>query len=164
MNELTVIRHRVLAPIAGGAVSAKWYGQAIGKLLAKTIDLTSDDIRVALLKNTYTPDQDAHVFWSDVSAGTNEVTGTGYTANGVALTSKALTYDSATNKTTFGAANVSWTSATFTARYAVYYDRTPSTDATRPLLVYVDFGADVPVSVGSLLLDLSAGIATVTPA
>jgi hypothetical protein len=43
----------------------------------------------------------------------------------------------------FDAADASWSSATLTARYAVVYDSTPSTDATRPLIGLLDFGSDV---------------------
>jgi hypothetical protein len=40
-------------------------------------------------------------------------------------------------------ASVSWAASTITARYGVLYDSTPATDATRPLIGLVDFGADV---------------------
>lgn len=43
----------------------------------------------------------------------------------------------------FDAADASWSSATLTARYAVVYDSTPATDATRPLIGLLDFGSDV---------------------
>lgn len=39
--------------------------------------------------------------------------------------------------------------ATFTSRYLVLYDNTPATDATRPLIAYVDFVSDQPVSNGT---------------
>lgn len=39
-------------------------------------------------------------------------------------------------------ADISWASATITARYLVIYDATPATDATRPLLCWVDFTTD----------------------
>lgn len=41
------------------------------------------------------------------------------------------------------AADPSWASSTITARYAVIYDSTPGTDATRPLIALINFGADV---------------------
>ena len=44
--------------------------------------------------------------------------------------------------TRFDCADPSWSSATFTARYLVVYDNTPATDATRPLICYIDFGSD----------------------
>lgn len=43
----------------------------------------------------------------------------------------------------FDAADASWSSATLTARYAVVYDSTPATDATRPLIGLLDFGSNV---------------------
>ena len=51
-----------------------------------------------------------------------------------------------------GAATVSWASSTITARYAVIYDGTPGTDATRPLIGYINFGADVVSSSGTFTI------------
>lgn len=56
-----------------------------------------------------------------------------------------------------GAANVTWTSSTITARYALIYDNTPATN--KPLLGYVDFGADQSSSNGNFTITwASAGI------
>lgn len=144
------------------AVSAKWYGNAFGKAFNKEIDVDTDTIKVMLCTSTYTPDQDAHSYKSSV---TNEVTGTGYTAGGTTLGSVSVAYSAGTNTFTIDAADVSWASSTITARYAVIYDSTPATDATRPLLGYVDFGADVSSSGGSFdIVWDSAGIFTVTAA
>ncbi len=46
----------------------------------------------------------------------------------------------------FDADDVSWAAATLTTRYGVIYDRTPATDATRPLLMLVDFEATQSVT------------------
>jgi hypothetical protein len=63
----------------------------------------------------------------------------------------------------FDGADISWTSSTFTARYGIIYDSTPATDATRPLLGYVDFGADQSPSAGTLSITWDAtGIGAVT--
>ena len=50
------------------------------------IDLDTDTIKVALVTATYTPDQDLHEDFADL---TNEVVGTGYTAGGGALAAVA---------------------------------------------------------------------------
>ena len=47
------------------------------------------------------------------------------------------------------AADPSWPASTVTARYAVMYDRTPGTDATRPLLGLHDFGTDQSTNNGT---------------
>jgi hypothetical protein len=43
----------------------------------------------------------------------------------------------------FDAADVSWASSTVAARYGVIYDRTPGSDATRPLFALIDFDSTV---------------------
>lgn len=48
------------------------------------IDFDTDSFRMVLVGAGYTPDQLTDDTWSDISA--NEISGTGYTANGVALT------------------------------------------------------------------------------
>lgn len=122
------------------AVTAKLYGKFLTSLGNKEVNLTSDTLKVMLCTSTYTPDQDTHQYKSSV---TNEVTGTGYVATGATLGSVVLAYNAGTNKYNLDAADTSWTTSTITARYAVVYDSTPASDATRPLICYVDFGADV---------------------
>jgi hypothetical protein len=143
------------------AITAKMYGLCFKSAFNKEIDLDSDTIKVMLCTSSYTPNQDTHQYKSDV---TNEITGTGYTAGGATLGSPAVAYNTGTNVFNFDGADVSWTSATFTgARYAVVYDATPGSDATRPLISYVDFGADQNVTAGTFTLTWdSTGIVTVT--
>jgi hypothetical protein len=115
-----------------------------------------------LCTSTYSPNQDTHAYKSDV---TNEVSGTGYTAGGNTIGSVSVSYSGASNTFTMDGADVSWAASTITARYAVIYDGTPGSDATRPLLGYVDFGADVSSSGGSFdIVWDSAGILTITAA
>jgi hypothetical protein len=139
------------------------YGKLGLTVFNKETDFDSNTIKVALVTSSYTPNQDTHQYWSDVVA--NEASGTGYTAGGATLASKTITYDGATNKTTLDAADVSWAASTITARYAVVYDSTPATDATRPLYCYVDFGSNQNSSAGTFTISWSAsGIMTVTMA
>lgn len=147
------------------AVSTKWYANAVLQAMgsgsagnAPNIDYLSDSIKAMLVTSSYTFDQNAHVFKSDI---TNEISGTGYTATGVALASKTLAETALV--ITWDAADPAWTSSTFTARGCVIYDATPGSDATRPLLWFVDFGADVTVTAGTFTIVFNAsGIATLT--
>lgn len=144
------------------AVTAFWYGNAFLSAFNKEIDFNSDTIKVMLCTSSYTPNQDTHQYKSSV---TNEVTGTGYAAGGATISSPTLSYSGASNTLTLDGGDVSWPSSTITARYAVIYDSSPATDATRPLLAYVDFGVDVSSSGGTFSITWdSAGIATVTVA
>ena len=69
-------------------------------------------------------------------ATTNEVSGTGYTAGGVTLSSQAVAYDSSNNVAYFDAADPSWSSATITARGALIYNNSKSNAA----IAVLDFG------------------------
>lgn len=144
------------------AVTSKFYGKAFLSAFNKEIDLDSDTIKVMLCTSAYTPNQDTHQYKSSV---TNEVAGTGYTADGVTLGSPTVTYTGGSKTFMFDAADSSWSNSTITARYAVVYDATPGSDATRPLIAYVDFGADVSTTAGTFTITWdAAGIATVTVA
>lgn len=139
---------------------AKFYGKFFLSLANKEIDMDSDSIKVMLCTSSYTPDQDAHRYKSDV---TNEITGTGYTAGGAVLSSPASAYNGTTNLWSFDAADAQWTGATFTARVAVLYDSSPASDSTRPLIGYILFDADIPVTASTFTVVWDAtGIATVT--
>src|SRR4051812_27659487 len=122
------------------AVSAYMFGQALAKALNKEIAWLTDNVKVGLVKDTWVPSQDNNQYWADVVA--NEPAGTGYVSGGATLASKTLTYGSATNKTKLAAANSQWPASTIPARYAVIYDDAPATNATKPVLGYVDFGAN----------------------
>ena len=144
-------------------MASKLYGQFLSQALNKEIDWDTDTIKVALLSNAYTPDQDAHNYLDDVIA--NEVAGTGYTAGGNTLANKTNSYNSATNVITLDADDTTWSSSTITARYAVVYDATPATDATKPLIGYVDFGSDQSSSNGNFTITWDAtGIVRITVA
>lgn len=143
-------------------MASKMYGQMLAKALNKEIDWDSDTIKVMLVGSSYTPNQDTHVYKSDV---TGEVTGTGYTAGGATLTSKTITYDPATNVIVLDAADVTWANSTVTARYGVIYDDAGASDSTKPLLGYVDFGSDMSSSAGAFVLGWDAnGIIRITVA
>jgi len=144
------------------AITAKLYGGFLKSLANKEIDLDTDTLKVMLCTSAYTPDQDAHQYKSSV---TNEVSGTGYTAGGATLTGVTVTYTGATNTLTLDAADPSWASSTITARTAVIYDSTPATDATRPLIAYLQSDVDISSSGGAFTITFDAnGIATITAA
>jgi len=97
------------------AGAIKVYGAALERLLEGGIDLDTDTFVVTLHTSSYTPNQSTHGLWSDVSG--TEVSGAGYTGGGVVLAS--ITSNRSGLVVTFDAADVSWTSATITAKYAV---------------------------------------------
>lgn len=141
------------------AVTAFLYGSFPAKLANKEIDWDTDTVKVALCTSTYTPAQDTHDYFNDI---TNEVTGTGYTAGGATLASKTVNYTAGTNTTTFDAADVSWPSSTITARYAIIYVDTAGASSTDPLIGYVDFGENVSSSSGTFSITWdAAGIFTI---
>lgn len=144
------------------AVTGLLYGKAFLSLSNKEIDWAADAIKCGLTTSSYTPDQDAHDYWDDVD---NEVSGTGYTAGGVALTGLTSSYTAGTNKWAADANNAAWTTSTITARYAVVYDSTPGSASTNPLICYQNAGADVSTTAGTFTVAwAAAGIVEVTVA
>lgn len=139
---------------------ALMYSAVFAAAFNKEIDLIDDTIKVMLATSTYAPNQDTHDYKNDI---TNEVSGTGYTAGGATLANDTFNYTAGSNLWTYDADDVSWASATFTCRYAVVYDNTPATDATRPLIEYQDFTGDQTVTAGTFTIQWNAsGIFTIT--
>lgn len=142
---------------------SKLYGNFLKQALNKEIDWDSDTIKVALLSSSYTPNQDTHDYLDDVSS--YEVTGTGYTTGGITLASKTSTYDGTNNVIILDAADVTWSSSTITARYAVVYDDSGASAAAKPLIGYVDFGSDQSSTNGNFTITWdSTGIVRITVA
>ena len=78
---------------------------------------------------------------------TNEVSGTGYTAKGNALTSVTPALDSSTAVCDF--ADTSFTSASFTARGCLIFNDSATGD---PAVCAIDFGADKTVTSGTFTI------------
>ena len=77
----------------------------------------------------------------------NEVSGTGYTAKGNALTSVTPTLDSSTAVCDF--ADTSFTSASFTARGCLIFNDSATGD---PAVCAIDFGSDKTVTSGTFTI------------
>jgi len=87
---------------------------------------------------------------------TNEVSGTGYTATGAALTNidPSLPVSPGTTAIT-DFEDLTFSTATITARGAVIYNTTPNTTSlsvTNPAVVVLDFGADKTSTAGNFTI------------
>jgi hypothetical protein len=145
------------------AVTANWYGLGVSSQWGSApVNFASDTIKVALTTSSYTPNQDTHNFFSDV---TNELAASGgYSTGGVTLGTKNVGYDTASNEARLTAANSSWSSASFTTRNAIIYKST-GTNSTSLLMGYVQFGGDQTVSSGTFTIQWDAtGVLKVTAA
>lgn len=140
-------------------VTATLYGGFMESLANKQINLYNDTFHVMLLGSGYTP-SDAHRYQSDISA--QEITGTGYTAGGQALSGVGARY--ASNTLTFTANNISWgPDSTISAQYAAIVDVTPGAAASNPLIGYVNYGELVSDTNGTFEIDWNAaGIFQIT--
>lgn len=116
-----------------------------------------------MITSSYTPAQDTDSFWSTPQA--NEITGTGYSAGGVALAGKSIGGVTGSHEIPLIASNASWSTASFTCRYAVVY-RDTGTAGTSPLLGWIDFGGNETVASGtfSIVFDPSNGVLALTAA
>jgi hypothetical protein len=118
------------------------------KIGQNLIDLDSHSFNAVLVTSAWSPSAayagtSTDARYSDISA--NEVSGTGYTAGGQAMTSVAFTVAGTGGK--FTSAAPSWSNATLTAKYLVIIDQT---NTNKDILGYVD-------------LDTTNGTASVSP-
>ncbi len=127
--------------------TGKVYTKAISRAFNGEINYSTDTIKVALVTSTYTPDQNAHDYFNDI---TNELsTANGYTAGGATLASKTVT--DGTLSVVFDGADTVWTASggpIGACRYAIIYKDT-GTASTSPLISYVDFGSDQTATDGN---------------
>ena len=125
-----------------------------------SIDLDTDTIKVMLVSSSYTPNIDTHTKRSDI---TGEISGTGYTAGGQALTGATVTVDTTNDRAVFDANDVTWASSTITARGAVLYKSRGGAATADELICYIDFGADKSSSGGPFTIQWDAvGILTLS--
>jgi hypothetical protein len=119
------------------------------------LDLDLETHKTALFSNTITPDFDAAAASAAYGAGvfaSNEVSGTGWSAGGVALA--GTTFTGASGTATFDATDVSQASTTLTnARCAlIYADALAGNNA----IVLINFGGDYSTVSGTFAITWNA--------
>jgi hypothetical protein len=132
------------------ATISKYYKKTITDLLA------TKTLYCALLKNTFTLGA-GHEHYTDINA-TYEVSGTGYTAGGVALATLASSQVGDNAKFTAATTTFSGLTLASAARYCVVYD-----SVTGHIVSEHDLGADKNPSGGSIVITWNAsGILTIS--
>lgn len=108
-------------------------------IISSAINLKSDTIKLSLHSSSFTPSADNDEFFDDVD---NEVSASGtYSAGGATLTTTVST-DDTDDEGVFDATDVSFTSASIAARYAVIYKST-GVASTSPIICWIDFGSTI---------------------
>lgn len=131
------------------------------KLVDGTIDLDTDSFKIMLCTNSFAPDIDVIDFRDDV---TNEVTGTGYSAGGIAISGLSISVDNTNDRAewTFTAPN--WATSTITARRAVIYKSRGGASSADEVVLIIDFGADKTSTGGNFTITPDAeGVIQIGP-
>ena len=121
-----------------------------------------DAFKIALYTSSTTIDTTTTAY----GGPSNEVSGTGYSAGGNALTNTGVGTTTVTSFTDFS--DTSWTSASFTARGCLIYNSSTVTGLTTNAAVCgIDFGGDKTVSSGTFTIqfptnDSSSAIIRIT--
>lgn len=135
-----------------------WYGLTLEKMLNATSlptnGLESETaVKVLMVTDSYTHNYDTHNFRDDVEA--NEVSGTGYSAGGVVITSTELTLSSGV--LTYDSADPSWSSSTISSAMAAisYFARGGASSADEVVFLS-DFVSAASSSSGTFTIQVSA--------
>jgi len=126
-----------------GKVGANFLGGEASGDVGMT-DYLTNSLRFTLHTATYVPNIDTNEAFADA---TNELgTANGYTANGIQIAGKSVTYNPTGNITTFDMddTTVTWTASggSLVFQYAVLHDDTVTVGPpVKPLIGYIDCGA-----------------------
>lgn len=148
---------------------SSWTNAAVTALANGGLDLDTNTLKVILLRNTYTNNQD-HGAISDIVA--HECTATNYVggfggAGRKTLSTPTVTRDDANNRVVFDAVDpATWTAlggATNNALRYVAVVRETTSDALSIVIALLDFGADLTTNGGDVSVAFNAtGIGTIT--
>ena len=149
------------------AVVATFAESFVEALFKGEHDLTTHNIKLALMNTTFVFNPEAHVNWADVSA--DEITAAnGYTAKGIQVTPIAVAAtvtasDGIIQITTSAPTIATWTAVDGTIAAtgsAILFNDTHANDA---IIMCIDFGEDYETTVGKLFrVDFTNGIANAT--
>ena len=122
------------------AITVNFFGQTMMSFIRKEQDWLNDTYKAALCTTTAIPNKDTTTNFT----GFTEISTTGYTAGGVALLNKTLTYNSSTDTVLLDCDNMVWDNlASATFRYLIIYN---ATNVNKPVLCWIDFGENVVVA------------------
>lgn len=122
-----------------------------GTITSASITFTADTFNIVLGIASPTGAYGAATTkYADLTGNSDEVSGTGYSAGGAALTNNGLAVSGTTAYADF--ADVSWTTATFTARAALIIDVTQRGPTVKPITSVHDFGGSQSVASGTFTI------------
>jgi hypothetical protein len=159
LEEISDRHGRKLKPIGGSAfgTSGMYVTTFIDVLDASqlAVDLSLTTHKFALYTNTLTPN-----FSTDASyAATNEISGTNYTAGGRTIAAgggSPTTTESPTGSLMYDMNDMTWPTATFTARGSIEYADALTTPTADALIVAHTFGADITATAGTFTIQWNA--------
>lgn len=147
------------------AITTNAYSQFLVQLGQKQIDLSGDEIWVALFTSAYTPNYNFDFGYFDLrgdcemadqSGGTTLGSTADYSWNGQKL-GTAWGFDVTKGATLLSANNITWSSLTGTFRYAVIYKWVAySTDTV--MIGCLDYGSDQTYAAQPFTIDFSNGV------
>lgn len=138
--------------MASFAYNAFKYSQ-LGDTGITPINLKTDTIKLVLLKDTYTPDQDAHDFYDDISAYECAASGS-YPLGGITQTI-TMSQDNTNNRGVCDATDFNVTTFTGTVRYFALVKSTGVASTSRLIALY-DPGTSIGVYAGTLAVTINA--------
>lgn len=129
------------------------YNKGKQLMLNGGVDFDADDIRVALVTSSYTPDAD-HDFANDLM---NELSGGNYVRK--ALAGESVTLDNANDRAYFDATDPVWTAlgaAAGTPAYCIVFKQVTN-DTDSPLLAWLELTSPPTPNGGDYTVNFNAG-------
>lgn len=143
------------------AITVKWVPLTLEKIVEQVgndVNFLTGAAKILLVTSGWIPAFDTDDFINDI--GANEVAnGNGYATGGVTLTTKTITYDSASDQVRVDFDDVQWLfTASKTWRYAVVYIDTAGTASADPMYAVLTWDSDQSVSTTYTLAIDPAGL------
>jgi hypothetical protein len=143
------------------AITVKWNSLTLEKIVEQAgndVNFLTGTAKLLLVTSGWTPAFDTDDFINDI--GANELaSGNGYTTGGVTLTTKTVTYDTASDQIRVDFDDVSWTfTAAKTWLYGVVYIDTAGASSTDPIYAVLTWDSSQTVSTAYTLQIDPAGL------
>lgn len=137
------------------------YGLTLEKMFINTAGFSLESetaTKGALVLDTYTHNYDTNAFWSELKTPTDyEVSGTGYTAGGVTLTTTEITVGSPSAGTLkYDHDDTAWANSSISNAMALVGYYATGTNSTSQLVYLLDFVTAVTTSNGLLTVQIGA--------